>query len=59
MRALLRNVGLPRNSKIGTAKIWPAPEGARRAKAFEIHAVGEAAHPVVQQRSVDEARPRY
>jgi hypothetical protein len=37
MRALLRNVGLPRNSKIGTGKIWPAPEGARRAKAFEIY----------------------
>jgi succinate dehydrogenase / fumarate reductase iron-sulfur subunit len=37
MRALLRNVGLPRNSRIGTGKIWPAPEGARRAKAFEIY----------------------
>ena len=37
MRALLRNVGLPRNSKIGIGKIWPAPEGARRAKAFEIY----------------------
>jgi hypothetical protein len=37
MRALLRNVGLPRNSKIGTGKIWPTPEGARRAKAFEIY----------------------
>jgi len=37
MRALLRNVGLPRNSKIGRGKIWPAPEGARRAKAFEIY----------------------
>ena len=36
MRALLRNVGLPRNSKIGTGKIWPAPEGARRAKASRI-----------------------
>jgi hypothetical protein len=27
MRALLRNVGLPRNSKIGTGKIWPTPCG--------------------------------
>jgi len=29
--------GLPRSSKIGTGKIWPAPEGARRAKAFKIY----------------------
>src|SRR6266480_4625130 len=28
---------VPMTSKIGTGKIWPAPEGARRAKAFEIY----------------------